>query len=57
MMCERMVGSYELAVPLVYEWEAWLVSGFCAVKGGRRPHTIFSTEILVARLLANGVLL
>jgi len=52
-----MVGSFELATYLNYEWEAWLVSRFCVLKDGRRPHTIFSTEILVVRLLANGVLL
>jgi hypothetical protein len=50
-----MVGPCELACSLVYEWEARLVSRYCAVKGGRSPHAIFSTEILVARLLAQGV--
>jgi hypothetical protein len=50
-----MFGQCELVYPLIYEWEAWLVSRYCAVKGGRSPHAIFSTEILVARLLAQGV--
>jgi hypothetical protein len=54
-MCERMVGPFEIAYPLIYEWEAWLVSRYCAVKGGQSPYAIFSTEILVTRLLAQGV--
>jgi hypothetical protein len=57
MVCERMFGSYEHVSFLTYEWEALLVSRYCEVKGGQSPHTIFSTEILVAMLLANGVLL
>ena len=34
MMCERMVGPCELASSCIYEREAWLVSRYCAVKGG-----------------------